>query len=580
MNNLYKYTTRFFDDLEVFEDVSRGHSYKTFLRESVLDFLKNETKETAFAVYEAFFDSYRITLKDKANTFLDLLDVLHSYEENAATLIDKQRDHYIHSVNVFILGLCIYAQNEKYRSFFDQVNLDKSKYPFSYDTRHEEFFYRWGLASLFHDIGYPVEIIGKQITKFINLATEVDLDVKINPHLEYENFNALNSITEVLPKKEFIQSYYERFDSCVYIDLLKPIDLLAHKIHISLNVELKTIKTALDDFINVMAKFGFIDHGFYSAIIVLKWYGYLIQSCHYKPEYFYFPILDSASAILLHNYYRNALMKAPFNLGALDPQSHPIAFLLILCDELQEWNRKPYGILDRQRKHIGDIVMAVDGQRMDVTYLVPDGPFPDCFGKEKEELFSTLLNLKAIFPNGYTIGCEIMDKLSQLAALEPQDKAALPRPLLENLEKLAIAIHDRYNQKQKEMYPDKPLLYPRFSDLPETLKYSNLRQARSVAKMLELVGWEMRPKDSIGEKIENISPETVEYLARFEHEEWVKERLNFGWVYGKNKDVEKKISPYIVAYQELDDEVKDFDRDTVRNIPALLGMIGMSIFKR
>jgi len=112
------------------------------------------------------------------------------------------------------------------------------------------------------------------------------------------------------------------------------------------------------------------------------------------------------------------------------------------------------------------------------------------------------------------------------------------------------------------------------------LKYSNLRQARSVAKMLELVGWEMRPKDSIGEKIENISPETVEYLARFEHEEWVKERLNFGWVYGKNKDVEKKISPYIVAYQELDDEVKDFDRDTVRNIPALLGMIGMSIFKR
>jgi hypothetical protein len=41
--------------------------------------------------------------------------------------------------------------------------MDKTNYPYSYDTRHEEFFYRWGLASLFHDVGYPVEIIGKQI---------------------------------------------------------------------------------------------------------------------------------------------------------------------------------------------------------------------------------------------------------------------------------------------------------------------------------------------------------------------------------------------------------------------------------
>ena len=43
-----------------------------------------------------------------------------------------------------------------------------------------------------------------------------------------------------------------------------------------------TGKDALDSFIYTMAKFGFIDHGFYSAIIVLKWYGYLIQSCKFK----------------------------------------------------------------------------------------------------------------------------------------------------------------------------------------------------------------------------------------------------------------------------------------------------------
>ncbi|MDD5659397.1 MAG: hypothetical protein PHR39_05250, partial [Actinomycetota bacterium] len=81
MNNLQKYINHFFDELEVFEDVSRGHCYKAFIRQAVLEFLENETKKTAFAVYEAFFDSYRITLKKANNNqFIDLLDVLLDYE--------------------------------------------------------------------------------------------------------------------------------------------------------------------------------------------------------------------------------------------------------------------------------------------------------------------------------------------------------------------------------------------------------------------------------------------------------------------------------------------------------------------
>ncbi|MCJ7714954.1 MAG: hypothetical protein MUO54_00335, partial [Anaerolineales bacterium] len=101
MSNLAKCSKHFFDELEVFEDLARGHNYKAYLGQAVLGFLEDETKETAFAVYKSFFDSYRITLEGESNPFIDLLDVLLSYEERASTLIDKQRDHYIHSVNVF-----------------------------------------------------------------------------------------------------------------------------------------------------------------------------------------------------------------------------------------------------------------------------------------------------------------------------------------------------------------------------------------------------------------------------------------------------------------------------------------------
>ena len=578
MNNLQKYSNHFFDELEIFEDISRGHNYKVYLRQTILEFLENETKKDALAVYKSFFDSYRITRVGERNQFIDLLDVLRSYEENASILVDKQRDHYIHSVNVFILGLCIYTQNANFRAAFDARNMDKSIYPYSYDTKHEEFFYRWGLASLFHDIGYPIEIIGKQISKFMSFVTGIDTDSKVRTHLEFENLEELNSITEIVPKRDFIKTYYERYDSCVYVDLLKPIDLLAHKLHISLGVDLKDVKANLINFESSMEKGGFIDHGFFSALIVLKWYGYLIQSYNYKPEYFFYPVLDSASAILLHNYYKNVLMKPPFNKGSLSPHDHPIAYLLILCDELQEWNREAYGIVDKKHTQAGEASLAITNNRLDVTYLTKKGMLPEQFSVEKENLFYKLLNMDAVFDGGFSVGCESITSLAALASNLKQDTAIGSRPLLDNLEKLAIAIHEQYNQKQLERHPDKPLSCPRFSDLPDTLKYSNLRQARSIADKLELMGWEMRPLGSDGKVITEIPNDIVETLAFLEHDEWVQERVSSGWIYGEVKNTEKKISPYLVPYDELTEEIKDHDRDTIRNIPNLLSMIGMAVY--
>jgi hypothetical protein len=579
MNKLIQYSNRFFDELEMFEDVARGHSYKSYIHQAILEFLENETKESAFAVYEAFFDSYRITLEGNSNPFIDLLDILRNYEETAATLISKQRDHYIHSVNVFILGLSIYSQNKNFRAAFDTSNLDKNKYPHSYTTKHEEFFYRWGIASLFHDVGYPVEIVGKQINKFMKFTTSIDQGEVVKTHLEFENFEEFNSIAEVLPKREFTRSYFEKYDSSVYIDLLKPIDLLSHKLHLSLGVGLDQIKNALDNFIEIMAQNGFIDHGFFSSIIVLKWYGFLIQSCNYKPDYFFHPILDSASAILLHNYYKNVIMKPPFNKSSLSPFEHPIAYLLILCDELQEWNREAYGILDKLHTHAGDASISISNDRLDVTYITQKTLLPDQFSSEKESILSRLLEMNSVFFDGFSIGCESIAELKGLLNEIKPGTSIKIRPLLENLEEIAIAIHDLYNNRQLELYPDKPLDYPNFSDLPDSLKYSNLRQARSMPEKLEMMGYEMQPIGSEGEIISQIPEEYIEAVARFEHGEWVQERLRSGWIYGNNKDVDKKISPYLVPYDELSDDIKERDRETIRNIPILLEMIGMAIYQ-
>jgi hypothetical protein len=88
----------------------------------------------------------------------------------------------------------------------------------------------------------------------------------------------------------------------------------------------------------------------------------------------------------------------------------------------------------------------------------------------------------------------------------------------------------------------------------------------------------MRPAGSEGEVIREIPEEIVETLAVFEHEEWVRERIGQGWTYNELKDNEKRVSPYLVPYHELSEEIKDLDRDTVRNIPALLESIDMAIY--
>ena len=575
MSNLSQFTEQFFASLEMREDKENGHSYRSFLAAAVRAFLEDETQKNAFAVYRGFFDSYRITLKGKSDPFIDLVDVLRNYEATAATLIDKQRDHFIHSVNVFLTGLAIWEKNPAFRAAFDAA-VPEQGFDAALETRYEEFFFRWGLASLFHDVGYPVEIVGHQINRFIRMVADADGDeVKVRAQIRYENFPELNHIREIVPKRSFTKAYYDAYESCSYVDLLTPLDLLAHRIHRCFGTDLEQTKAALDRFADDMAGSGFIDHGYYSALIVLKWYGFAMQLAGEDSRRFFWPVVDSATAILLHNYYRNVLQKPPFSLPPMRACDDPIAFLLILCDELQEWHREAHGILTRTFTLADTVNLSLREDYLAATYVTNSGRLPENFCREKKELLRRVLAVEEIFPLGLDIDAESLDAF---AALKPQLRSFSPRPLLEDLELLAIAIHARYNEKQLADHPERPLAYPDFSALPDDLKYSNLRQAQGVYDKLELIGCTLRPKGRKG-AITAFDDAEIELLAAFEHEQWMAERLARGWKLGP-RNVKDRTSPYLVPFEELPEEIKDYDRDAVRNIPALCDQIGMAIYEQ
>jgi hypothetical protein len=578
MNTYADYINRFFDELEVYDDLERGHSNKVYLHQAVLSFVEDNTKLGAFGVYDAFFDCYRIVLEGDTNAFIDLLDVMRSYEEHAALLIDYQRDHYVHSVNVFVLGLAIYIQNDNYQEAFVSSVRDRTGYRHAYRTRHEEFFYRWGIASLFHDVAYPIEIIGKQFDEFIEYAAAVDGPVSLRSHLGFEDFDALNQIPEVMPRDEFTASFLSRAAEAPMLDPLRPLDLLAWKLDDSLDLGLSDVRAVLSDFPSVMADRGFIDHGYFSAIILLRWYGYLVQACRYNPEYFFQPILDSASAILLHNFYRNVITKAPFDRGPLDPADHPIGFLLILCDELQEWSREGYGRRERDRAVVGQAVIRVSSESLDATYLVESGALSDGFVSDKEALVLSLLDIETLFGAGLTITVEAGGSVPPTPRPSPHPTTLIARPLLEHVERLAEAVHDFYNQRMLDRHPDVPLEHPTYADLPDSLKYSNLRQARSIHARLGAMGLTLGPADAPGVPVTTIPDETVERLAEAEHDEWVRERRHTGWVLGPEKDVDAKVTPLLIPYAQLAEDVKEQDRDAIRSIPSLVASIGLALY--
>jgi len=574
-SKISEYIESFFSELTISygED---GMSKREYLAQSILAFLNDETKETAFDVYKVFFGTYRIVLKGSKNPFVDLLDMLCVYEERAATLIEKQRDHFIHSVNVFILGLAIYARNSRYRDAFTTTVMDEARYPENFSTAKEEFLFRWGIAALFHDVGYPVEIIGKQIGTFLKFATDADHDDKlgsVKAHLEFENFRRLNSVAEVIPKKEFIRSFYEQNANSVYIDLLQPIDLLAQKISDALGIPILWIKQKLDLYLSEMATSGFIDHGFYSAIIVLKWYGYLIQTTGENPLRFYHSIVDSACAILLHNYYNMTLIKE-FKLAPLNAEQYPIAYLLMFCDEMQDWNRAALGTKEKYRTQISSANIAIEDEHFAISYYTLRGIIPCKFVDDKNRLFERILNIRGVFSKGLEIDCITLEDIF----VEAQQDASIPRPLLENMELLARAIHEDYIATQKRRNAQ-TYVAEDFDQLEPSTRYSNLRQAMNIDKKLRILGYATVPFTEQGDAMDSLNREVVERYAILEHEDWMHGKERFGWTYAPVRDDSFKRHDCLVPWSELPDNQKQKDIDTAKNIIKLATIAGMKIVR-
>ncbi len=376
---------------------------------SIERFLAAEpNKDNALAVYDAFLETYLTPGLRK------LSDQMREFEEKVGSTIPSHRDHYAHSVQVFLLGLAIYQQNQSFRNAMPAKTFTyKDSYPIV-----EEFHYRWGLTALFHDIGYPVEIAYKSTQEYARFALVPVLDSPtsatgrmpappiVRPvfSLNIENLDSLLYLNQLWPlpakEKQFFDRYPD-YKSFLSTDILV---LLAGNLAQQFKIfEREALATMLRDYLVQGMARGHVDHGMLSAITLLKWIGTLYLQSGWNPVHFYRSAVDAAAGILLHNAYNYLFMQYPFNLEPLTPSTHPLGYLLILCDHIQETDRPAYGFYpEGQPPALTTASLSISDSEFSIQFAAkdPNDPFEKISSAAKscKNNIERVLDLKQLFP--------------------------------------------------------------------------------------------------------------------------------------------------------------------------------------
>ncbi len=293
------------------------------------------------------------------------------------------RDHVLHSLKVFLLGLYLYLNIKPINT---RINYDIQKEDEAKDAE-SEFIIRWLSTAFYHDLGYVFEAdatldyggIFKEVETEVNkiLATPVSFISTINLTSQEEK----NFYEGQVPSCTLTKSYDELGRKNERDDILKHFDVYADRAHLG-NIKAdseplvrKYYRLALGrgpDHVKVNRSV-FMDHGVVSACLFMiihnafesclesmldskKDQSYIlpyladIQELYDKTIKHQDTVLAASGAISLHN-IKNILSERDgsgtyltlhnFNIP-LDVEGMSLSFLLRLADELQDWGRTMY----------------------------------------------------------------------------------------------------------------------------------------------------------------------------------------------------------------------------------------------
>lgn len=492
------------------------------LENAVHRFMRSGVAEDAFDVYfcylSMFIGSYGSSRK--------LVELLAEFETNASVLLMKHRDHYSHSVYVFILGLAIYEKNAKVREAYKSF----------YDLKEERaaahhFLKYWGLTALFHDIGYPFELPFEQVKSYFGDTIK---DVPFVAYKGVENYTRLShSERQCLEQALGIELSQGTINEVLAANIAGRIGEVYGKSAEKLQTEVLDLKPqAPEDFS------GYMDHAYFSGVLLFR---KLLEVMEETGNSITSTDIDAITAIVLHNsMYKFSITnikdeKLNTPEKRFDIHEHPLAYILMLCDELQCWDRTSYGQNSRQELHAMWCDLEFERDMVRATYYfdekleykkayakgtyrkMADGS--GTFLKDIEEIIrinqegAMGLEIRAVFA-----------KNERLAKLHISNSSFL------HLYNFAVALNGRYSYGNDNQV-DQAQLEEDFDRLSLEYQLSNILQAKAFSGYLEAIGCFYTDKPVAYELLEQFSDSNMAVIGPMEHERWMREKLSMGWSY-------------------------------------------------
>lgn len=147
-------------------------------------------------------------------------------------------------------------------------------------------------------------------------------------------------------------------------------------------------------------------------------------------------------------------------------------------------------------------------------------------------------------------------------------------------ELIARAKHDDYVrelQSRGETATTNSSLVP-WGELAASLKESNRKFADSIGAKLEELGAVLTPLRRANPAPLDLPSETLETMARGEHERWVDDLKADDWRHTTGeKDAVQKLHPLLVPWKQLSEKEREKDRDGIRALPRLLATVGYEV---
>ena len=529
------------------------------LENAVARFLESGKKQDAFDVYFCYLDMF---VGDYEKT-RRMIEFLSEYETNGSRLLMKYRDHYVHSVYVFLLGLAIYETNDTFRKVYNDF------YHLEEKEAGAHYLQYWGLAALFHDVGYPFELPFEQVASYFEVSGE---ERKTRPYIAYK---MMEKFTKAGEKIEVGARSFESTD-----------ELFAHLLEEKLGKAYNFTKDTMHEVLRTKAscpeKYNYyIDHAYFSATVLYRKL-FVEMQCELQKDH-----LDSLTAILLHNsLYKfsvtNIKSKAniPFKM-----ELHPMAYMLMLCDELQCWDRTAYGRNSITELYPFSCRFCFEGNAIKATYLFdkkeghkighfqkryaawlkdPQGKCPEL--KAYSKLYIKNANGITEFQENIETIVNVDDLgLSVETSLEENVRRGKKTYFSEsnfiNLYNFAMILNERWStdqwKKAKATGTEEAFLTDRnvigacaasFKKLSLEYKLSNINQAKAFAEYMNEIGCFYTDKDVDHELVEGFTQEEALKIGVLEHCRWLQEHYDMGWSYG---EPEKAVRELVRQHKDM-----------------------------